>query len=485
MKILILQLARLGDIYQTWPTIRALKRTLGSDIKVDMLIRSRFAAATTGLSEVDQLYSLDSKGILGSVICDDPRPEASFERFSAFVESLKKNNYDRIINLSFSTFSSYLTESLSATDCKVNGYSRFNDGFLNIPDDVSSYFFAQVGVGLNNRIHVTDLFAQTAEVELLPCDFGKEKSFEPKRQIAIHLGASSEFKRLSIEKWSQLIAALQKRYSGEIFLIGSIDEANLGEQIARSLSSPQITNYVGMTSLQEVMRLISESELLIGADSAPVHIAALTDTPVFNLSFESVNFWETGPKSKDSLVFKMKAETDLTEQLFLEAVDAILYDEKPPAKVIAVDIAAGSFVMQEFSFGWEMNKAIYMGGELPYISDYILREAMIRLFEANELALEQLEALKLNSKSKIALTCFEQCDHIFSTIERLSPEIGPLVRWVRAEKLRIPPGEYTDVLKHFELVHAALEKLLKTYPLENWNQLKNGVLNDKNILDEA
>ena len=46
MKILILQLARLGDIYQTWPTVRALKRTLGSDVQVDMLIRSRFAAAT-------------------------------------------------------------------------------------------------------------------------------------------------------------------------------------------------------------------------------------------------------------------------------------------------------------------------------------------------------------------------------------------------------------------------------------------------------
>ncbi len=488
MKILVIQLARLGDIYQTWPVIRALKRLHGEGVLIDLLTRERFAGATLGLSEVNQVYSLDSKAILSPVICDEPRVQEAVDQISSFALSLRNNNYNRIINLSFSSFSSYLTEAICSAQTRVNGYSRFVDGFLNIPDEVSSYFFAQVGVGLSNRVHVTDLFAQTAEVELIERDYCKSTISIRKKQIIIHMGASSEFKRLSFAKWQSLLAALLADYSGTIQLIGSAEEAELGLQISLGLPSSRIINRIGKTSLEESMSLIAESELLVGGDSAPIHMAALTQTAVLNLSFESVNFWETGPKSKRSLVLKMKSESELTADLFIAAVDAILFDEAPPCNTISLDSNTGSYVSSQIespTFGWELNMAIYMNGTLPYVSDFILRQALLRLHEANQLALEQIEILKADAKNKIALECFEQCDQIFSVIEKLSPEIGVLIRWIRVEKLRIPPGNYSDVLNCFYEVHTALDKLLNVYPLKNWNQLKNGVLNDKNILDEA
>ena len=201
-----------------------------------------------------------------------------------------------------------------------------------------------------------------------------------------------------------------------------------------------------------------------------------------------MNFWETGPKSSGSQIFQAKTENDLTAELFLVGVDSILYDEPFSPRAILVESSTGPVIApknHESSFGWELNVAIYMGGDLPYVSDTIVKQAFLRLYEANQLALEQISYLIQDPKNKIALKSLEQCDLIFSTIEKLSPEIGVLVRWIRTEKLRIPPGNYSEVMLRFEGVHSALERLLKTYPLENWYQLKNGVLNDKNILDEA
>ncbi len=485
MKILVLQLARLGDIYQTWPVIRALKRVHASGAEIDLLTRERFAAAATGLKEVNQVYRLESRKLLASVFCDQPKVQEASDALDKFVSNLQKNAYDRIINLSFSSFSSYLTEALCSSHTKVTGYSRFSDGFMNIADEVSSYFFAQVGIGLSNRVHVTDLFAQTAEVELIDQDFCHFEKRPPKNQIVIHIGASAEHKRVSSAKWKDLIKSLQPKYLGKIFLIGSAEESAIGTEISAGFDPEKILNLVGKTSLEYSMNLISDSELLIGADSAPIHMAALTGTPVLNLSFESVNFWETGPKSEKSQILRIHSEAELTENLFLTCVESILYDEKAAPNVVHIKSPTAPVELQEDDFGWRLNVAIYMGGDLPYVSDFVVKQAFLRLYEANQLALEQVSFLIKDPKNKIALSSFEQCDLIFSTIEKLSPEIGVLVRWIRTEKLRIPPGNYSEIMLRFENVHLALDRLLKTYPLENWYQLKNGVLNDKDILDEA
>ncbi len=489
MKILVLQLARLGDIYQTWPVIRALRRTHGSLAQIDLLTRERFFEATVGLSEVDQVYRLDSKNILADVFTDMPNVQSSVDAIGEFASKLKQNSYDRIINLSFSNFSSYLTEAISCSGTEISGYSRYDDGFLRIPDEVSSYFFAQVGVGLSNRIHVTDLFAQVAGVELIASDYSNNFGLplEPqKNQIVVHVGASATHKMLTSHKWQSLLAGLLKFYVGQIILIGSKEEQSFSNDIQKDLQSEKVTNLVGKTSLNEVMQLISESELVVGGDSAPVHMAALTETPVLNLSLETVNFWETGPKSARSQIIKLKNERELNETLFVSSVESILHDEPVPSENIQVVSAIQPYnVRVDYCFGWEMAQSIYMQKDLPYISDPLVKHSLRRLYEANQLAIEQLGFLRKDAKNKVAVETFEQCDLMFSTIEKLSPEVGVIVRWIRAEKLRVAPAEYSQVLNEFENIHLALSRLIETYPIENWYFLKNGVLNDKNILDEA
>ncbi|NJL25535.1 MAG: glycosyltransferase family 9 protein [Calothrix sp. SM1_5_4] len=84
--------------------------------------------------------------------------------------------------------------------------------------------------------------------------------------------------------------------------IGSAGERALSETVARIAAADRVDNRVGQTDFAEVFSLLASSRLLIGADSAPVHMAALTATPVLNLSSATVNFWETGPLSAGSRV---------------------------------------------------------------------------------------------------------------------------------------------------------------------------------------
>ena len=220
MKILILQLARLGDIYQTWPVLRALKRS-HPGAQIHFLTRSTFAPAAPGKDVIDHHWMLDSKDILLPLIDEKPDIKTSLRRLSSMTMALRMEEYQMIVNLSFSPFSSCLAKELQTPGCEIKGYTRTDDDFLSIPDDGSAYFYAQAGIGRANRIHVTDLFAFIAGVELTDADWimpeadhllsksavVREAGQNP---IVIHVGASDLGKTLTWTKWMQVSRGLNR-----------------------------------------------------------------------------------------------------------------------------------------------------------------------------------------------------------------------------------------------------------------------------------
>src|SRR5437868_14303145 len=140
MKILVQQLARLGDIYMTWPVLRTIKR-IHPNCELHLLTRSKFEPATEGLKCVDRHIQLPTMSILEPLIRPVLDIDASTEKIGAFIDELKAEEYDWVINFTFSPFSSYLTHAISTSKTRVTGYTRHSDGFLSIPDEVSAYFY--------------------------------------------------------------------------------------------------------------------------------------------------------------------------------------------------------------------------------------------------------------------------------------------------------------------------------------------------------
>ena len=126
MKILVLQLARFGDIYLTWPTLRALHRA-HPGAEIHFLVREKFLGATNGLANVI-VHTLPTADLLGGT-------NGTIEsRFTEWLTPIG-GEWDMIVNLSFSPASSYLTDLLRTQKTIVRGYTRHADGFLAIPDD--------------------------------------------------------------------------------------------------------------------------------------------------------------------------------------------------------------------------------------------------------------------------------------------------------------------------------------------------------------
>jgi ADP-heptose:LPS heptosyltransferase len=476
MKTLVLQLARLGDIYQTWPVLRALKR-LDPEGELHVLTRSKFAAALEGLEAVDQHWPLDSRSVLAPLIDEKPDFDASFFRIDELCDGLVNAGFDRIINLSFSPLSSYIASEITQLTTEVHGYTRTSDGYLAIPDDPSAYFYAQVGVGRGNRAHVTDLFAAVAGVELTVEDFRAPQLTESERgsveslesPIVIHVGASDLAKTLSWSKWLQVVKGLLAQHEGDVVLVGSAEERALAEQISPVGGSRSVINKVGQTSLRELTALIGKARLFIGGDSGPMQIASLTGTPVLNVSFPIVSPWETGPKSAGSRIVQVVSEEKISADEIVSEAMAMLTGRPPVVASLKVhgpvgpyqEVATGASSDREFE--WELIQGLYMGAGFPSERSTLFREGLKRLGEVNDLALEQISVLRVQPGNVTAAGILDRADEIMGHISRMVPEAAPLVRWFQTERMRIGPMPVDLLADCTAQVHLRLREVLKVY----------------------
>jgi heptosyltransferase III len=473
MKILVLQLARLGDIFATWPVLRAIKRKY-PQAELHLLVRRHFAEATQGLEAVDSVLAFDTESLLAPLLEESVRVDDALKRLGMYVGILKTQNYSKIINLSFSPASSYLTHLAAGPDTEVRGYTRHADGTFKIPDDYSAFFYSQVGIGRSNRVHVVDLMAGVASVDLVPNDWAPPADVvqiaAPRPYIAIHIGASQEQKSYPARLWARSITRIQEWWDGDIVLIGSQSETEKASAIAADCGLNRIIPLVGQTNLQQLFGILSGTKLFIGCDSGPLHMASLTRTPTLNLSFATVNFWETGPKTAGSRVLWAQSPIILEPEWVSEESQRMLKGEPGRNTRVEVgspvDFFANLFLDDREDFEWDLIKAIYFGFEMPKLKTHVAQNAVLRLSEINNLAIEQIRKLSISPQEQMHSDILSRADEMFHAVAQLVPELAPLARWVQTEKERIGPGSLQDVANSTLAVHQAFQVLLARFQID-------------------
>jgi ADP-heptose:LPS heptosyltransferase len=104
------------------------------------------------------------------------------------------------------------------------------------------------------------------------------------RVVVIHPGGEgfNGRKRWNAEGFAKVADALSRRHNVKILIIGGKDEVGLGAQVA-SLTEEGSLNIAGQTTLKQTAALIERSQLFIGNDSSPLHIAAALGTPAVGI----------------------------------------------------------------------------------------------------------------------------------------------------------------------------------------------------------
>jgi ADP-heptose:LPS heptosyltransferase len=474
MKILVIQLARLGDIYMSWPVLRALKR-LHPNADLHFLTRSKFAAATEGVRVVDRHIQMPTSSILEPMVQQNADLDGSLARLDQFIGDLREEEYDWVINLTFSPVSSYLTHAISTPNTRVTGYTRHADGFLSIPDEVSAYFYAQVGVHSQNRVHLTDIFISMLGYEykeedwlgpqLDGRDFGLPPSF-----ILVHIGASEAKKSLPPFKWARVLKNFfDHNLETPIVMICAANERNLGEAIEAGVSRGRIINLIGQTHLRDIFHLLKSARLLVGCDIAPMQMASLTNTPCLNVSFDSVNFWETGPKATQSFIYKASFPEDVVSEELGLYIHQVLCGQSPTGLIQRSAGLASYQVPQEDPrelFTWNLIQALYLSGDFPIVDDLQFCQAIEKIYEVNKIAQENIRAIP-DKGLEVMGPLLDRADEVMAAVARMIPTVGPIVRWYQTEKLRIPPGTQESVATRSLEIHEKLQRILSVYMLED------------------
>jgi heptosyltransferase III len=470
VKILVIQLTRLGDILSTIPALSAIKRE-NHEAEIHILTRKRFAGALECTRVCDEVWTLDTAKILGPMITEGASVGAAATELTRFVTQLRAEKYDKIINLSFSPSSSFITHLIAGEKIPVAGYTRTSDFYLRVPDVPSQYFYAQVGLDRSNRIHVADLFAWISGVGLSESDFttGVDPVPEDQRSgVVCHLGASQDQKVWPEASWVSVINGLIHELKVPVTLVGAAAERELASRIAVQVTTRDcvfdpatgLTNAVGRTTIPELVRIVRTAKLFIGADSGPLHVASLTRTKALNLSVGHVRFWETGPLTRGSRVLVSRAPEALGSDTVLEIAGEMLrgansatgFAECAEQKLVRYKTHRSSGARIDF---WPVVEWIYFNGPKPVFRGELAR-AVGQLREVCEVALQQLEAFYADPQKTETVLVLDRLDELIEVMRANVPPVAPLIDWFKGQKENIPPASREEVFYQTKACYISL-----------------------------
>jgi ADP-heptose:LPS heptosyltransferase len=253
MKFLIIRFSSIGDIVLTTPVIRCLKQQV-ENAEVHYLTKSSFKEIIQSNPYVDKLH----------VLHDD---------FDSLVDSLKKEQFDHIIDLHHNLRTLKVKKALD----KVNAYS-FNK--LNI----QKWLLTAFKINVMPRVHIVDRYLDTVKPLGVYNDGKGLDYFIPEHDvvrdsdipaaqslgfIGIVIGAAHNTKKLPLHKLKELC----EKINHPIILLGGPEDRQMGNEIA-SIDPVKIYNSCGKFSLNESADLVRRAKSIVTHDTGLMHIAA-------------------------------------------------------------------------------------------------------------------------------------------------------------------------------------------------------------------
>jgi ADP-heptose:LPS heptosyltransferase len=311
-RVLVLQMCRMGDLLQTTPMLRGIRRRL-PDADVTLVVVDRFAATPVPSRLYDHLVVFPHEDLWTGLRDGGGDWEREFARLNGFLAELGQEPFDVGINLTHTDLSSLMMAILPIRDRR--GAVIKPDRQRAVLGGWSQYFWANARSRALGCFNLVDLFRWTSGVA---CDDGGlEMSIGPaagasvgrwldehrlagRPLIAVQLGASEEGKRWPAERFAAMAAHLP-RDSGEIVVVGTRSERPLAERFIAA-TTRHVHDAVGTTSLEELGALLRGCRLLITNDTGTMHVAAAVGTRVLDLSTGPVFVHETGPYGLEHVV---------------------------------------------------------------------------------------------------------------------------------------------------------------------------------------
>lgn len=288
--LLVIQLARLGDLVQTWPFLRRLHQ--GGAGSLELLLDKRVKALTELGPPVAAGWELDFVGLSGLVQKDLPQAYAHLQNL---VSELRKRDYIRVYNLNFSRLSLLLAYLIGG---EVQGYRPVRGGREFFREPWLAWIYALVHARRFNRVHLSDVFRHLAPP--VSWEAGAPPLRLPKGEpvVALQLATRHASRTWHLKAFIRLAEVLVARLGVRVWLLGTKVERPLGDALREALPrrcQEQVENLQGKTDLLELAGRLREVHLLISGDTGTLHLAAALGTRTLGLYLGPASCFETGP----------------------------------------------------------------------------------------------------------------------------------------------------------------------------------------------
>ena len=282
-KILVIRLDHIGDVLLTTPAIRALRRKW-PDSEIDVVVGPWSELILRNNTDVDNLLVYRAPWF-------DRKKKRGFGVRSLFGQAVKlqTKKYDLAVDFR-GDFRNILLMFLARIPLRI-GYDIGGGGVLLTHTFTYQWNAHTLDKNLNilkpvvppvtDRKMILDV--NNDDINFVR-SYLEEKGVDLKMPIVgIHPGAGTKAKLWINNRFSRLIDWIIDKYPDcQVVVTGSSDESYMIEQITSQLRHKAL-NLAGDLTLSRLVALISQLDVLIAVDSAPIHIAGALDIPTVSI----------------------------------------------------------------------------------------------------------------------------------------------------------------------------------------------------------
>ena len=269
MKIAIVRLSAIGDIVQSMIILQFIKKKF-PDVSIDWFVDNQFATLLDDCIEIDNVIKLDIKKI--------KQNKSLILLFKTLRKLQTFKKYDYVFDLQGLIKSAVISRFIPARE-------RIGFDKNSTRERFASYFYSKkykfpyhenvVMRYINIVASALDLPVSEREIKYKKPFFNlsSNKVRKDKPIILIVLGASFDSKIYPVDKYAQIVNALQANF---VALWHSNKELAMAERLQSLSKGVKITK---CENFSELKQLVINSDLVIGGDTGPTHIAWALNIP--------------------------------------------------------------------------------------------------------------------------------------------------------------------------------------------------------------
>ena len=282
-KVLIVKLRYIGDTLSIIPVVENLKEKV-PDVILDVMVNKGTEEVLAYNPDIRKVWVYDRKLVKKNIF-------TSISYHNNFIKKLRVEQYDFIIDFTNgdrAAFLAFMTgaplritheNSSTLSHLLMNRFIRYDPFKYHIVDLQlqSLRFFGLDSFDSHLTLHIPEFISRN--VDNILSDSGI-LSYPVK--VVIHPGARGRLRQWRPERFAEIAFRLKEKYRAAIILVGGQGERDILEEVETHMGFP--ASFKSNTlSLLELGSLLERSQLFIGNDSAPGHMAAAVNCPNLTL----------------------------------------------------------------------------------------------------------------------------------------------------------------------------------------------------------